>query len=331
MQNENLVGYLLKALDPADEHRTEEYLQSHPEAQVQVDLLRQAMEPLEADREDPAPPPTLRVRTLARLAEYRNSEPLHLPPAPAVRDDSPRRSWWSRADLMVAASILLLALPFVPPGIHQMQVRHAQVLCMENLHKFQQAFVSYADKHHGRLPMVEDQPPRDFAGVFVPTLHDEGVLDPATSIACPSNGNVPVERVPTLVDLQELFRNNRQEYQDRIRHVAGCYAYALGYRDANGRLHGVCQEDSDRLPIMADRPAFDQCSGSCPVRGNSKNHGDQGQNVLYKGGFVQFATKRTVGINDDDIYLNRNNRAAAGVDPVDTCLGASWFKPSPDD
>src|SRR5437899_9172807 len=75
--DDNLVGYLLGALD-GDTHRAvDDYLRSDPDACRKLDRLRRALEPLEADRDDVAPPPGLAVRTLARVAELR------LPPAPA--------------------------------------------------------------------------------------------------------------------------------------------------------------------------------------------------------------------------------------------------------
>src|SRR5205823_3330641 len=99
------------------EREVEEFLRKHPESQSHVDLLSRALVPLAADRTDAEPPPALRVRTLARVAEYRCSAPLRLPAAPPIRSYAPRRSWWRRADVLVAASILILVVPFIPPGI----------------------------------------------------------------------------------------------------------------------------------------------------------------------------------------------------------------------
>jgi hypothetical protein len=328
MLDENLVGYLLKALDAASEREVEIYLQSHPEAQTRLDLLRKAFEPLEADRDLPEPPRGLRVRTLARIAEYRCSAPIRMPQAPAIRSFAPRRSWWTRADVLVAASILLLVLPFIPPGIVYIQQQHKITVCQDNLRRFHQAFVNYGDQYNGALPMVEERAPRNFAGVFVPVLHDAGVLGSDVSVACPANGYRPADKTPTLKEMDELFASNLAEFEQSARHLSGCYAYSLGYRDAAGQLHGICRSDGDRLPIMADRPPFDQKACSEVVSGNSPNHCGRGQNVLFMGGYAKFETTRNVGIDGDDIYLNRHNLPAAGLDPLDTVLGSSGFKPS---
>src|SRR5713101_1052456 len=77
--NENLIGYLLDALDSDTRQETERYLLKNPEARAQLEKLEQALEPLEADREADEPPPDLWVKTLARVAEHRCR---HLPFAP---------------------------------------------------------------------------------------------------------------------------------------------------------------------------------------------------------------------------------------------------------
>jgi hypothetical protein len=329
MFDDNLVGYLLKALDPAQHREVEGHLQAHPEAERNLDLLSQALAPLEADRETPEPPPTLRVRTLARVAEYRLSILPPMPQAPPVRSVAPRGAWWSRADVLVAASILLLILPFIPPAIFHVQQQHNQVACENNLRNFHQAFVNYWSHHNDDLPKVEDKPPRNFAGVFVPVLHDAGVLSSDVTVTCPSNGHRPAEDI-SLEMLEVLQATNPKAFEDKVCRMSGCYAYSLGYRDASGQLHGIRHRpDNDRLPIMADRPPFDQKACADIVSGNSKNHGCRGQNVLLMGGNVFFATSRNVGIDGDDIYLNRNNLPAAGVDDTDTVLGASSFRPTP--
>ncbi|HEX4608078.1 MAG TPA: hypothetical protein VH092_07725, partial [Urbifossiella sp.] len=52
-----------------------------------------------------------------------------------------------------------------------------------------------------------------------------------------------------------------------------------------------------------------------------------GQNVLFAGGNVRFATVPTVGVNGDDIYRNNLGRVAAGLDRVDTVLGVGADRP----
>jgi hypothetical protein len=197
------------------------------------------------------------------------------------------------------------------------------------LRKFHQALVAYSDHHGGDLPKVEKAPPYNKAGIFVPILARDGYLPPDVSVLCPSNGMRSAESVP-LDRLQEEQLNQPEQYERDVSNLAGCYAYSLGYSDDAGHHFGLRLErgQNDHLPIIADRPPFEQ-QVQTPLAGNSLNHGGKGQNVLYLGGNVRFCTDQYAGINRDDIYLNRNNAARAGLDRNDTVLGASGFQPYP--
>src|SRR5436309_9956542 len=91
--------------------------------------------------------------------------------------------------------------------------------------------------------------------------------------------------------------------------------------DPAGDLHGPWQAPGSLWPILADRPPSDGTPG------NSPNHGGAGQNVLFLDGHVRFVPGRTIGDPDDDIFLNRANTVAAGVDNRDVVLGASASRP----
>jgi hypothetical protein len=127
--------------------------------------------------------------------------------------------------------------------------------------------------------------------------------------------------------LEDLRRERPSEFVRFASAASGCYAYVLGYRDEEGRLVGVRRgPDTDGLPVLADRPPFGD-GGVSVAAVNSANHGGSGQNVLYLGGNVQFVKHRNVGVNSDDIYLNRNGRVEAGANRWDTVLGASAARP----
>src|SRR5262249_14500331 len=152
--DDNLVGYLLNALEP-DAHRdVEAYLQSSPGARRRLELMRQALEPLAADRAEVEPPPGLVMRTLGRVAEYCSSD---LPRAPAEtppRAPAPVRPFWKRADVLVAATLLLTVLG---AGISLLSKAHAQryvAECQNNLKVFYTALKAYADHHGNKLPNV---------------------------------------------------------------------------------------------------------------------------------------------------------------------------------
>jgi hypothetical protein len=327
--DENLVGYLIGALDPDTERAVEGHLRINPEARRKLERFRQALEPLEADREEIVPPPGLRIRTLARVAEYRSRGKARVPPAPPVRRPSPVSiSWWRRADVLVAASLLFLCLALLLPWLAKAQRARSRLECMNNLLQFYQALVVYSDHHHGELPSVEDSPPRNFAGVLVPILHQESVLT-KVSLSCPGTGEPAPALIP-IDQVEELARQQPRKFDQYTHQAGGCYAYPLGYR-TGGQLHGLRLDPDlpyDQLPMLADRPPFEDPNAPDLLQANSENHGGEGQNVLFMSGRVQFYKSRNVGWNGDDIYLNQNRRLEPGISRMDVVLAASPVRTS---
>src|SRR5262249_32127585 len=157
---------------------------------------------------------------------------------------------------------------------------------------------NYSRLHDGALPRVEEEPPRHVAGIFVPILRDEGLLDRRFGMNCPGTGSPPT---PTF-SLEELERlaANPQQFMECARRLSGCYAYTLGYRDSQHRLTGVrfdpAEANNNYLPIMADRPPFDQRNYLSAAAVNSPNHDGAGQNVLFMSGRVEFCKNRMAGV-----------------------------------
>jgi hypothetical protein len=336
MLEENLVGYVLNALEPELQRDLEIYLREHPDAQQQVEAIRQALEPLKADAEHPEPPPGLRIRTLARIAEYRCQELPHRRPA-VIAPPPPRAavlsmSWWRRADVLVAASLLLLMIPLGFSGIAYLHHRSAITLCQDNLRRMFLVLSGYSDMHNGEMPKVAGTPPFNFAGVYAAIMRDRYPNGPDFSTGCPANGSHPPATI-TLQQLDELYGVNPAEFARLQAQLGGCYAYTLGYRNPDGQLCGLRRipgQENDRLPILADKPPFDRPE-AINLDGNSPNHGGFGQNVLFMGGNVDYFTRRQVGPNGDDIYLNIDHSLEAGLSRIDSVLGASRVHPLPGD
>lgn len=322
---ENLVGYLLGALDSESHREVESYLNGNPEAQQRLDLLRRSLAPLESDRDTIAPPPGLALRTLAAIAEFRCRQ-LPAAPEPVVLSIAPpSRSWWRRADILVAAGLLLAVIGVGLPVVSDARHKKTLLECENNLRQIHQSLVSYANQHDGRFPKVEEHPPLNVAGVFVPILHDAGLLPADVRVHCPG----ATDTAPPRWTLEQLRNMPAAEFERRAPDLACGYAYTLGYRDATGRHHGQRLEPNEDgngyTPIVADCPRIPQGEGATD-RDNSPNHGG-GQNVLFVNGNVRFCKHRNVGVGNDDIYHNRDRRVGAGLDRWDTVLGASADRP----
>jgi prepilin-type processing-associated H-X9-DG protein len=323
--DENLVGYLLKALDADSQREVEGYLRTHPEERNRLELLRRALAPLASDP-DVEPPPNLWVRTLARVAEHQCRKLPAAPAEPPTQRVAASRRNWRWVDALVAAGIFLCAVGLALPGVNYLWQRHAITACQNNLRLFHASLMGYSDMHGGALPRIEAQGAKSVAGSFVPMLHDAKVLDSSVTVSCPSQPTChPADY--SVDELERIKQRQPQDFNDLARTLSGCYAYSLGYFQA-GQLFGVTRDADARLPIMADAPPFRK--GAAWPTGNSTNHGGRGQNVLFLDGSVAFCTTRGVGPDGDDIYLNQHNLLAAGLGPRDSVLGPSWASPYPD-
>ena len=180
--DENLIGYLLNALDADERSATEAYLAANADARRKLDLLRSALAPLELDRGLPDPPPRLAERTLERVARGA------VMPRPASSGSdvpfSPAR--WKRIDIAVAVGVLIVAGGLGTSGLTRMRDYQERARCQNNMREMHQSVVSYAQTHHGAIPAISDQPPYNYAGAFVPILDEARQLNPKTIRDCPS-------------------------------------------------------------------------------------------------------------------------------------------------
>jgi hypothetical protein len=310
--DENLVGYLLHSLDKEDEREMEAHLASSAEARYKLENLRRGLEPLEADREEIAPPPDLVVRTLARVAEYCSQTLPHAPNYP--RANGGYRNPWRRVDVLVAAAVLLAAVGVGASALAHLRNQTAPLVeCKENLHQFGVALKAYHDQHRG-YPDVNREAPYNVAGLFVPMLINAGLLSRDISVRCPGNGQAK----PCPYTLDEIHALDQDEFTRSAPYLACCYAYSLGYRDEAG-YHAPCYQGAG-FPLVSDRAPRDQGPG------NSFNHGGTGQNVLFQDGSVRFMTNRSLNF-DGDIFRNKAGNIEAGSDRNDTVLGASAVSP----
>src|SRR5207302_2864518 len=86
-------------------------------------------------------------------------------------------SWWRRADVLVAASLLIISSLLLLPLLVKANRAAKQIQCQDNLRGMFAALMRYGDAHNGELPKVEENAPRNFAGMFVPVLYQDGLLN----------------------------------------------------------------------------------------------------------------------------------------------------------
>lgn len=313
-----LVEYLLNGLDDPTRQKVEDRLGHDPTLQKRLDILRQALAPLEADRDGVVPPPSLIPNTIALVAEHM-CRPLPQAPPPKREAGLLARPWWRRADVLIAACLVIAALGIAAPLlVHSQRARQQTVQCQENLRLLYTALEDYHFRH-GRYPHVAEEKPRDVAGMALPILREARSLAEKKPLLCPG----VKEPNASLASLDELRGMAPVAFANCAPTLNPTYAYHLGHVNGDNAYHApdkVAAGFRSLMPLMADAPP---CDGSA----NSANHGGVGQNVLFQDGHVRFVTSRNVGVGGDDIFLNKGGRVAAGLDPMDAVLGCSAAKP----
>ena len=315
----DLVGYLWNSLEEDEQRRVSEQLAADPKLRDELAILRERLAPLEWDREPEPAPAGLAIDTLALVAERVCREP-QLPKAPPVtRSAGSERPWRRRIDVAVAVSVALTSIAILLPTILAWHARYLRYECEHNLVTMWTGLKEFQTVHR-KLPDPGSLP-RPVAGMVAPLLRDSRFLPQDAHLVCPAT------KVPDSVGLSvdEIENLPPEQFASVAPRLLPGYAYALGYRDADGKLHPVDEMlreiQAEQLPIIADAPAI------VPAVGNSPNHVGNGQNLLFMDGHAGFHTTRTMGDDQDDIYLNRRNRTEAGVDALDRVLGSSATRP----
>ena len=323
MLRDELLGYLLGALEPDQEQAVEQYLRSDPEARRELEILRRATTPLAADRAHLPSPDGLAQQT-CRLIRVRAHS------AKAVQFSTSNVSGWQFRDFLVAASILVVATLLLLPAIQRSRWQSRQLACANNLSSLGTALSEYGDRHGGFLPYVPSEGRLAVAGIYASLLHDQGFVSDSSMFLCPALKQTKPFRVPSLEELRRIPTDSPQ-FGVWIRTMGGNYGYVLGYMQ-NGRYHGTRNRSRARFPILSDQPpAITQLAalGSPPSALNSPNHGGGGQNVLFEDGHTEWITLCVAGHSGDNIFLNRHGRVGAGIGPHDAVLAASDVSPTP--
>jgi len=327
---EQLLGYLLGALEPAEMAAVERDLESRPELRRDLEKMEACLAPLNfPDREDEfeldGPPTGLVERTCEFVEECRESvRPRATKIAPVVRYEGPsevrRRMSW--ADLAVAASVILAAGALLFPAIASSR-QSAQVnLCQDNLRQLGTSLTVQANNSPNKRYLgVAMRGNRAAAGVYAPKLQAAGHLANSKLVICPSSElgkEVGEFHLPTLAELDQATG----EALSRIQKVmGGSYAYNMGFIE-QGELKSPKWEGRSHYAVMSDAPSVFR-----PER-KSKNHGGRGQNILYEDNRVTFVVNLADDLMDDP-YLNRSGLVAAGEDCTDVVLGESIARPMP--
>jgi anti-sigma factor RsiW len=324
---EDLLGYLLGALERTEHEQVERHLAEHPELHEElaalqrwVDAIGLAEEPAELE-----PPKGLAERACQIVSLSASSDVTVQTRSQHRASMLEVRRHFSLADVLVAAAVMVAAVTLFFPALASSRFQANVAACQNRLRHLGSAAQAYADFQPDRsFPAVQLVGNRAAAGVYAPTLASGQFVDDPRLFVCPSSelaDNLDGWEVPSLEALDKATGPTLDKYRKTM---GGSYGYNLGYLK-DGELKPPANEHRSHFALLADAPSDDQ-----PNR-RTANHEGRGQNVLYEDGHVAFLTTLPLPRSADDPFHNRHGAVAAGVDRDDAVLGRSADPPMPMD
>jgi len=356
LSHEQLLGYLLGALDSKECIEIERALAECPESIAEFEKIRRSLDTvgLLEEPEQVDPPLCLASRTCefvesqieayaaetvvlkavaadaVRAAEETSESNSKVLPkvklSPVSRAEASGRGL-RKMDLAIFCSVILSGAALCLPLLFTTQLQANITRCQNHLRQLGQALHAYSDlQPDGVFPAVLASGPRSVAGVYAPTLLTTQLVQDQRTFFCPGNphlaANLSEKPIPTLQQLDAASDEQLERYH---RTMGGGYGYSLGYQQdeellppRNGRRAS--------FPLLADAPHDSQ-----PGR-LSNNHDRRGQNMLFEDGQVRFIKMNHSPNQEtalDDPFHNRLGQVAAGLDVNDAVLGRSNDRPMP--
>ncbi|MGD9721033.1 MAG: hypothetical protein AB7O59_03145 [Pirellulales bacterium] len=312
---DQLIGYLLDALEPGEREQVQAHLERDPQLQRELDLLSYSLLPLAADRNHYEPPLGLADRTCQIVFER-----TRVLAAPATPYAAPQRQW-SMADMVVAAGIFVAAALLFFPAVSQSRFAARVTQCQDNLRRFGMALNTYSEAHGGFYPNVPAEGPCAAAGIVAVKLRDMGLLDSSDLLICPASDladNPEAFRIPTE---QEIYAVRGAQLAEVRKRMGGSLGFNLGFY-SNGKYYSPRNLHRVRYAVAADQP-----SAEAPY--HSQNHGGCGQNVLFEDQHVEYLTTCRARGCRDHIYTNDEGVVGPGLHLHDAVIAPSHASPRP--
>ncbi|HQU43444.1 MAG: hypothetical protein B7Z73_04420 [Planctomycetia bacterium 21-64-5] len=307
---DQLLGYLLGALEPAEQDEVEARLFTDVELQRDLAELRRKLVLLD-DGDEFEPPGGLAARTCNYVAARAPAAKNAALPAPL--------GGWRVQDMIVGGGIFLAACLLLFPAIAN-SLSHARLTaCQNNLRAIGVAMGQYSDFNGGFFPLVPEQGPLAVAGSYGPTLVELKLIEGPNVLVCPAARqaeDVGPFTVPTMVQVMNAPAADLPRLQAQM---GGSYGYTFGYIE-HGHYRGHRNHGRPNFALMADAPG--EASG-----GRSANHGGAGQNVLFEDLHVVFLKHCQLSGCGDHIYINGHGYVGAGIGPDDAVIGRSSARP----
>ena len=342
---EDLLGYVLGALDAQEERDLQKQIDASPEIEEQLLQLRHAMSPMESLTLETGNRPGLARRTCELVANLKHSKQDLFEDSAAIEDlfgvsssdgirqvfdDAPapdaqlkpassfsrftdrlvHPGSWSRIDLLAGVAILAIFASILLPAISNSRFHSRIDSCKHNLTQVGSAMLAYSDLHNGQFINISGvTPTATSAGLFAPVLRSSGFLEDDALFSCAGVRDSEPPRIPTL---QQIDSARGSQLESLKRRMGGHFGYSLGFLEGGKKYSAPRNDGSSHTVVIADMP-----SGDLPGR-SSKNHAGRGQNCFFADGRVKFFPTHMIG--DDAIYENDLGIVGPGIGEHDNVI-----------
>lgn len=324
---EDLLGYLLGALDDAERLTVEQELSRNAQLLEELTRLRCCTDRIGMDQRPDyyEPPAGLALRTCEAIS--RQAVPVVACAgqglAPALPSEVALKRKYSFADFTAMVAVVAASAALFFPAISNSRFQSDVSVCQNRLRQIGMAYQGYSDKQPDHtFPAASLVGNRNVAGVGASILTDEGYLEDPQTLICPAS---PLGLSPKgfhLTGLHALDAAQGDVLENVCRNLAGSYGMNIGY-EQDGELRPVVDRRRPGYALAADEPSDET---SCR---RTINHSRIGQNVLYEDGHVQFVRTSSCASLPDDPFHNLNREVAPGLGPDDAVITESSFRPLP--
>ncbi len=319
LEQEQLLGYLLGALDDDENRHIDFRLQREPRLCPVMDKVRESLHPLESMPRCYDPPPGLAARTCRAILPDRRRP---APPLPSLGPCAPAPHWAHGlrfADLAVGVAVFLAAVALIVPALQSSRFNSHILACQNKLRQIGVALTQYSDRNSGYFPVVPPRGELATAGIYAPVLLDHGWLTESHQVVCPSSplAEQPQFRVPSLSEVRLAGGELKHDLRCRM---GGSYGYTLGYVH-DGVYRGTRNRRRPHFALLSDAPSFHM------PQLQTVNHSGRGQNVLFEDGHVRFLQSPTAPGSSDHLFTNDEGLIAPGTHADDSVVVSSTASP----
>ena len=272
-----------------------------------------------------------------------------------------RRSGFTIVHLLVVIALCLVLVAFLIPTTHGTRCGGNRVKCQSNLSQIGKALLLYSNENKGRFPQTHwvpgapisltndgfaDAKPFDVAPTPGTTNNIPAAMfllvrtqDLTTEVfTCPSGASEKDQLANLPADKRGNFTGTGQPGGSVVNNVAYSFvnvypsdaALKKKYQTFITAFSSDFAIAADISPLPTDDPLWKTLNTNSPravvMKGNSRNHDSDGQNVLYADGHAEFQQTPLCGTQRDNIYtvnavspggdLSVTGDTASGTDPA---------------